>query len=312
MSLTIRPIKLIWQEAKKPVAKVIQKIKSPPAATGLVAFTLDKASKYLAYFSLEKGQEVKVTENLWFGNMPNYLGTYGLDSRPSFLTDIMSTNSFETISLSIILGGGSLLYGFSKHLTKSASTLLAAKTAIALGMAGLVGNITDRLTHSFVIDIVKSSLLPENLQVFFNLADLFILGAVPLWVLSFITLDHKQEQATTTATAKSSANKNSLKNKFNNFVSARKQRWQMMAGIIGLTLAAQNINSYAPLIIVTLMTFFSNPRKPVGRVAGNTGVISLGINCLSGYLVLKWGVALALGIEVYNKLATIITRKTLS
>ena len=160
------------QSFKKRVLNTVKKTwknDALPIITGLSTLALDQLSKFAARLSFERNETMPITDDISIGHLRNTLGVFGQDNRPEFLMDLLSSNSYEALKSTLILGG----LGIASHIWRRAISL-ADKVALSVFSARLVGNLIDRLMFSGGTDIIKIGFIHRyfyNSEPYFNLAD---------------------------------------------------------------------------------------------------------------------------------------------
>ncbi|MFH1826713.1 MAG: signal peptidase II [bacterium] len=103
----------------------------------------------------------------------NTLGSMGRDNRPEFLTDLMSTNTFEAAFSLLVIGG--LTFAYHKF---SESTF--QRFCLAVSIAGLASNLVDRVIFGGVKDFIVFNVLEPliNFGYPFNIADTTMIGGL--------------------------------------------------------------------------------------------------------------------------------------
>lgn len=151
-----------------------------PLALGLIAFliALDQAVKAFVERSMELGQMIEVLPFLALLRAHNDGVAFSMFGGVSHTTLIVVTS---LISL------GALIYLWRTSIEET-----GLRIGLALIIGGAVGNIIDRIQHSFVIDYIFFH-TPVWSFAIFNLADVFIsLGAVLILVDEILLKPRRQ------------------------------------------------------------------------------------------------------------------------
>jgi signal peptidase II len=148
-------------------------------ALSIPLYVLDQWSKHwiVARFPLYEVEEEVIAGVFWLHHAANTGVAFGLFNGTAY-----ANYAFGAISLAAL---GLLTWFYRMGLFPSA----LSRTAVALLVAGILGNLTDRLIHGYVVDFLKFDFgfPPFNPWPSFNVADsCVVVAASLLMVASFV------------------------------------------------------------------------------------------------------------------------------
>ncbi|WP_304262347.1 signal peptidase II [Kallipyga massiliensis] len=147
----------------------------------LVVIVLDQVSKWWVVENLASGKRIPVLGSFMeFSYLENRGVAFGMGQALAPF--------YPVLALAIVIG---LLYFYQKEL-KGKSRLVDFSTAFIVG--GAIGNVIDRLVHSFVVDFISLHFGNYSFPVF-NVADCFVtLGVLFLLIYLFFFSEENKEK----------------------------------------------------------------------------------------------------------------------
>ncbi|WP_396127698.1 signal peptidase II [Dethiobacter alkaliphilus] len=140
--------------------------------TAVMVF-LDQLTKYLVINSMNLNESVPVIPNVFH---ITYVGNYGA----AFGILPHRTGLFVIITVAVVL----LIIGFLRKLPAEYRLM---RVALALQLAGAIGNLIDRLRFGFVIDFLDFRVWPV-----FNVADIAIVVGIGLLLFDLIRTSREE------------------------------------------------------------------------------------------------------------------------
>jgi signal peptidase II len=136
-------------------------------------YILDRLSKYIILKSLSAGESIPVLENIFHITFVNNTGAaFGILKGQGWLFIIIAVLSGIFLTAYLII--------------KRDTIPLYEKTALSLILAGILGNLTDRLYFGYVIDFLDFRVWPV-----FNIADSFITVGVAILLVGMLIVEGK-------------------------------------------------------------------------------------------------------------------------
>lgn len=134
----------------------------------IVLFAIDFISKYLITNNIEYGKSIVIIPNFF---SITYVKNYGA-----------AFSSFEGSKYLLILVAFIVL-GFLIYTLLDDSTAKLEKIFISIMMAGIIGNLVDRIFYGYVIDMFEFNIGSFAAPIF-NVADIFIVVGTFCWLIS--------------------------------------------------------------------------------------------------------------------------------